>query len=62
MSTMEYKKYIATIDYSQISQPLKTQNNQPWNHSYKLRGLGINHANQVWSTDITYIKIAGGMV
>ena len=31
-------------------------------YSYKLRGLGINHANQVWSTDITYIKIAGGMV
>ncbi|NYT28685.1 MAG: DDE-type integrase/transposase/recombinase, partial [Candidatus Thiodubiliella endoseptemdiera] len=24
--------------------------------------FGINHANQVWSTDITYIKIAGGMV
>ncbi|CAC9653774.1 hypothetical protein BTURTLESOX_144 [bacterium endosymbiont of Bathymodiolus sp. 5 South] len=20
-------------------------------YSYKLRGLGINHANQVWSTD-----------
>ncbi|CAB5503949.1 Mobile element protein [Bathymodiolus thermophilus thioautotrophic gill symbiont] len=31
-------------------------------YSYKLRDLGINHANQVWSTDITYIKIAGGMV
>jgi transposase-like protein len=31
-------------------------------YSYKLQGLGINHANQVWSTDITYIKIAGGMV
>ena len=31
-------------------------------HSYKLRGLDINRANQVWSTDITYIKINGGMV
>jgi len=31
-------------------------------HSYKLRGLDINKANQVWSTDITYIKINGGMV
>ena len=30
--------------------------------SYKLRGLDINRANQVWSTDITYIKINGGMV
>ena len=31
-------------------------------YSYKLRGLDITRANQVWSTDITYIKIAGGMV
>jgi len=31
-------------------------------HSYKLRGLDIVRSNQVWSTDITYIKIAGGMV
>lgn len=31
-------------------------------HSYKIRGLDIVRANQVWSTDITYIKIKGGMV
>jgi len=31
-------------------------------YSYKLRGLDIVRANQVWSTDITYIKIASGMV
>ena len=31
-------------------------------YSYKLRGLYITHVNQVWSTDITYIKINGGMV
>jgi len=31
-------------------------------YSYKLRGLDIVRANQVWSTDITYIKIEGGMV
>ena len=31
-------------------------------HSYKLRELDIVRANQVWSTDITYIKIKGGMV
>ena len=29
---------------------------------YLLRGLTINKANQVWATDITYIKIPGGMV
>ncbi len=31
-------------------------------HSYKIRGLDTVRANQVWSTDITYIKIKGGMV
>ena len=31
-------------------------------YSYKLRGIDIVRANQVWSTDITYIKINGGMV
>lgn len=31
-------------------------------YAYKLKGLDINRANQVWSTDITYIKINGGMV
>jgi putative transposase len=31
-------------------------------YSYKLRGINITRSNQVWSTDITYIKIKGGMV
>ncbi len=31
-------------------------------YDYKLRGLDITEANQVWSTDITYIKTKGGMV
>jgi len=37
-------------------------NKQHKKYGYKLRGLDISHANQVWSTDITYIKIKGGMV
>ena len=37
-------------------------NKQHPKHSYKLKGLDIIRANQVWSTDITYIKIKGGMV
>ncbi len=37
-------------------------NKQHKKYSYKLRGLDISHANHVWSTDITYIKIKGGMV
>lgn len=31
-------------------------------YSYKLKGVDITRANQVWSTDITYIRIKGGMV
>jgi len=31
-------------------------------YSYKLKDIEITKANQVWSTDITYIKIKGGMV
>lgn len=30
-------------------------------YSYKLRGVDINQSNQVWSTDITYIKLPTGM-
>ena len=29
---------------------------------YLLKGIDINRANQVWATDITYIKLPGGMV
>jgi putative transposase len=31
-------------------------------YDYKLRGLDITRANQVWSTDIAYVKIKGGRV
>lgn len=30
-------------------------------YSYKLRGLEITHVNQVWSTDLTYLKTSTGM-
>lgn len=41
-----------------LSEPCKEQ----VKYSYKLRGVNICRVNQVWSTDITYIKLKGGMV
>ncbi len=51
-------KAILAIKAPNTSQPIKEH---PI-HSYKLRGIEITRANQVWSTDITYIKIKGGFV
>jgi putative transposase len=41
---------------------LSIPNKQHKKYSYKLRGIDIVRVNQVWNTDITYIKINGGMV
>ena len=41
---------------------LTKANHEHPKYSYKLKGIDISYANQVWSTDITYIKINGGMV
>jgi putative transposase len=39
-----------------------TINKENKKYSYKLKGLDITRANQVWSTDITYIKTKDGFV
>jgi putative transposase len=31
-------------------------------YPYLLKGLKIDHPNQVWATDITYLKLSGGFV
>jgi len=41
-----------------LSQPGATQQKYP----YLLRGLTVDHVNQVWSTDITYIRLARGFL
>jgi putative transposase len=41
-----------------LSQPGATQQHYP----YLLRGMKIERANQVWSSDITYIRLAQGFV
>jgi len=65
LNTVEaYRKELGLRAVLAVREPLcLTQPNlQHPKHSYKLKGLDIVRANQVWSTDITYIKIAGGMV
>jgi len=41
-----------------LSEPAPGQHVYP----YLLRGVGIERVNQVWSTDITYIRLRGGFV
>ncbi len=41
---------------------LTIPNKQHKKYIYKLKWLDISHPNQVWSTDITYIKVKVGMV
>jgi len=59
----EYRKQLGLRAILAVRAPNTSWANiQHPKHSYKLRGLDIVRANQVWSTDITYIKIKGGMV
>jgi len=62
-SVQSYRKELGLRAILAVRDPHLTQPNlQHPKFTYKLRGIDINYANQVWSTDITYIKINGGMV
>ena len=59
----QYRKQLGLRAVLAVKPPNTSwSNKQHPKHSYKIRGLDIVRANQVWSTDITYIKIKGGMV
>ena len=53
----------ATFD-ANIGLGPNTSKKHPQNkiYHYLLRGLEINRPNQVWSTDITYIRLAQGFM
>jgi len=62
-SVSKYRKELglqAVLAVRPIS--LSVADKQHIKYPYKLRDIEINKVNQVWSTDITYIKIDGGMV
>jgi len=59
----EYRKQLGLRAILAVRPPNTSwANTQHPKYSYKLKGVDIIRANQVWSTDITYIKIKGGMV
>jgi putative transposase len=51
-------KAVLAVRPPNLSEPIKEHKK----YTYKLRGVNISRVNQVWSTDITYIKLKGGMV
>jgi putative transposase len=51
-------KAILAVRPPNLSEPIKEHKK----YTYKLRGINISRVNQVWSTDITYIRLKGGMV
>ena len=63
-TVQRYRKELGLRAILAVREPisLTKANIQHPKFSYKLRGIDITRANQVWSTDITYIKINGGMV
>ena len=59
----EYRKQLGLRAVLAVRAPNTSwANKQHPKYSYKLKGIDIVRSNQVWSTDITYIKIKGGMV
>jgi len=56
----EYRKQLGLKAVLAVRAPNTSwANKQHPKYSYKLKGIDIIRANQVWSTDITYIKIKG---
>lgn len=55
---MELMGIEAVYPKPKLSQPGEGQQIYP----YLLEGVEVNRVNQVWSTDITYIRMAGGFV
>jgi len=53
-------KLHAVLAVKQVNTSIPVKSHEKY--SYKLRSLDISKANHVWSTDITYIKVKGGMV
>lgn len=58
------RRLLRTMGLNAIYQKPNTSKGNPEHkiYPYLLRGLVINRCNQVWSTDITYVRLASGFV
>lgn len=56
------RRLMARMGLQAVSRILNTSkpNKAHKKYPYLLRGVVVNHPNQVWSTDITYIRLDGG--
>lgn len=62
-TVQKYRKELGLRAVLAVKAPYTSKGNKQHPiYSYKLKGLDITRANQVWSTDITYIRIKGGFV
>ena len=62
-TVQKYRKELSIKAILAVKKPnLSEPNKEHAIYSYKLRGLSILRPNQVWSTDITYIKTDAGTV
>jgi putative transposase len=59
----KYRKELGLRAVLAVRSPYTSEGNKQHPiYSYKLKDIEITRANQVWSTDITYIRIKGGFV
>jgi putative transposase len=62
-TVMKYRKELGIKAILAVRKPKLTEPNKEHAiYNYKLKGLSIIRSNQVWSTDITYIKTDAGTV
>lgn len=58
------RRLLRTMGLDAVYQKPNTSQPNPahWVYPYLLRGLSIERCDQVWSTDITYVRLASGFV
>jgi len=61
-TVQKYRKEMGLKAILAVKMPSRVKTIENPIYSYKLKGIDITRSNQVWSTDITYIRVKGGFV